>query len=148
MTASEAPSPGSSSHVGEVVKLFLRLGCTAFGGPAAHIAMLEDEVVERRRWISREHFLDLVGATSLIPGPNSTEMALHVGFEQAGWRGLIGGGLAFLVPAVASTLVLAILYVRFGTLPAAAPVLAGIQAAVLAVIAGAVWKLGKKALRE
>ncbi|MEQ8821379.1 MAG: chromate efflux transporter [Sumerlaeia bacterium] len=131
----------------ELAALFLRLGFTAFGGPAAHIAMLEDEVVTRRGWLTHQDFLDFLGVTNLIPGPNSTEMALHVGMARAGWRGLLVAGACFLGPAVLLTGIAAWLYVRFGSVPEAKPLLAGIQAAVLAVIAGALWKLGKKAIK-
>ncbi len=131
----------------EVTTLFFRLGLTAFGGPAAHIAMMEDEVVTRRKWMTREHFLDLVGATSLIPGPNSTEMALHCGKERAGWPGLLAAGAAFLLPACSLTLLLAWVYVRFGEIPAIAPFFAGIRPAVLVIIIGAILKLGNKALK-
>ena len=99
--------------------LFLKLGAIGFGGPAAHIALMEDEVVRRRRWLTREEFLDLLGATNLIPGPNSTEMAIHVGFVRAGWRGLVVGGVAFILPAALVTLALAVGYARYGRLPAA-----------------------------
>ncbi|TBR23487.1 chromate transporter, partial [bacterium] len=92
---------------GEVARLFLRLGLTAFGGPAAHIALMEDEVVSRRRWLSREEFLDLVGATNLIPGPNSTELAIHLGYVRAGWPGLVTAGVCFIFPAAAVTLAFA-----------------------------------------
>jgi len=123
------------------------MGLTAFGGPAAHIAMMEDEFVSRRRWLSRQHFLDLVGATSLIPGPNSTEMALHTGYERRGWQGLLVAGLSFLLPAVTLTTAFAFFYVRYGSLPQVAALLTGIQPVVLAVIASAVWKLGGKAIQ-
>ncbi len=125
----------------------MKLGVIAFGGPAAHIAMLQDEVVERRRWIQRDHFLDLVGATNLIPGPNSTEMTMHVGYERAGWPGLLVAGSSFILPAVLITGGFAWLYVRFGSLPAVEPFLYGIKPAVLAVILGALWKLGREAVR-
>lgn len=137
-----------TGRLGELARLFLKLGCVAFGGPAAHIAMYEDEVVRRRGWMSREHFLDLVGATNLIPGPNSTEMTMHVGYERAGRWGLVVAGLAFVLPAVLITGALAWLYVRFGTLPAAAPFLDGIKPAVLAIILGAVWRLGRTAAKS
>ncbi len=106
-------------RTGEVALLFLKLGVIGFGGPAAHIAMMEDEVVRRRQWLSRERFLDLLGATNLIPGPNSTEMAIHLGYVRAGWPGLLLGGACFIVPAVAIVLTLAGLYVRYGTTPTA-----------------------------
>ncbi|MGB3543022.1 chromate efflux transporter [Rubrivirga sp.] len=139
--------PRGRGPLGEVARLFLKLGVIAFGGPAAHVAMLEDEVVERRRWMTRQHFLDLIGATNLIPGPNSTEMTMHVGYERAGWRGLFVAGACFIGPAVLITGVLAVLYVEYGTLPAVEPFLYGIKPAVLAVILGALWKLGKKAIK-
>lgn len=131
----------------ELALLFGKLGCVAFGGPAAHLAMLEEEVVERRGWMDRGHFLDLVGATNLIPGPNSTEMVLHVGYERRGPLGLVVAGLAFILPAVLITGSLAWAYVEFGTLPAVAPFLVGIKPAVLAVILGAVWRLGRRAVK-
>ncbi|MGD8866034.1 MAG: chromate efflux transporter [Gemmatimonadales bacterium] len=137
-----------SGRLGELARLFLKLGFVAFGGPAAHIAMYEDEVVRRRGWMTREHFLDLVGATNLIPGPNSTEMTMHVGYERAGRWGLVVAGLAFILPAVLITGALAWLYVRFGTLPVAAPFLDGIKPAVLAIILGAVWRLGRTAVKS
>lgn len=143
--AASEPRRGS---VGEVARIFFKLGCVAFGGPAAHIAMMEDEFVTRRRWISREHFLDLIGATNLIPGPNSTEMTMHVGYERAGWPGLFAAGASFIFPAATLTGLLGWLYVRYGTLPDVEPFLVGIKPAVLAIIAGALWKLGKKAVRR
>lgn len=140
------PSP-EPDRLRELAGLCLRLGVTAFGGPAAHIAMLEEEVVERRRWLSRQHFLDLLGATNLIPGPNSTEMVMHVGHVRGGARGLFVAGVCFIFPAVLLTGVLAWAYVTFGTRPEAAPFLDGIKPVVLAIIAGAVWRLGKKAVK-
>ena len=142
--AGHAPEAG---RLGELARLFLKLGVIAFGGPAAHVAMLEDEVVERRRWLSRQHFLDLIGATNLVPGPNSTEMTMHVGYERAGWRGLFVAGACFIGPAVLITGVLAWLYVAYGSLPEVEPFLYGIKPAVLAVILGALWKLGRKAVK-
>ena len=141
-----APEAEGRSGLGEIAGLFLKLGVIAFGGPAAHIAMMEDEVVERRRWLSRQHFLDLIGATNLIPGPNSTEMTMHVGYERGGWRGLFVAGACFIGPAVLLTGLAAWAYVRYGSVPAVEPLLYGIKPAVLAVIAGALWKLGKKAI--
>ena len=144
----EDRSGSGRGSLSEIARVFGKLGLTAFGGPAAHIAMLEDEVVERRKWLSAEHFLDLVGATNLIPGPNSTEMVLHVGYERGGLRGLLVAGFMFLLPAVFLTGVLAWIYCTWGSVPKAEPVLNGIQAGVLAVILGAGWKLGKKAVRN
>ncbi len=141
-------SETSVKHLKEVASVFLKLGFLAFGGPVAHIAMMQDEIVEKRKWVSQQHFLDLVGATNLIPGPNSTEMTMHLGKERAGWAGLFVGGACFIGPAVIITLVLAWLYVDYGNLPQVAPFLYGIKPAVLAIIIGAVWKLGKKAIKN
>lgn len=143
----EPTNTPSKQSLNELARLFLRLGLTAFGGPAAHVAMMEDEVVERHGWMSRQHFLDLMGATNLIPGPNSTEMTMHVGYERGGFRGLFIAGGSFIGPAVLLTALLAWLYVRYGALPQAVPFLAGIKPAVMAIILGAVWKLGKKAVK-
>jgi chromate transporter len=143
-TSEPAGPPGS---LRELAGLFLKLGLVAFGGPAAHIAMMEEEVVARRRWMSREHFLDLVGATNLIPGPNSTEMTMHVGYERAGGVGLLVAGTAFIFPAVLITGVLAWAYVELGSLPEVAPLLFGVKPAVIAVILGALWRLGKTAVK-
>ncbi len=131
----------------EVAKVFLKLGVIGYGGPAAHIAMMQDEIVEKRKWISKEHFLDLMGATNLIPGPNSTEMTMHCGKERAGWMGLFVAGGFFILPAVISTLALAWFYVKYGEVPQIAPIFAGIKPAVIAIILGAIFKLGKKALK-
>ena len=133
-----------SQRLTEVAKLFLKMGITAFGGPAAHIAMMHDETVKRRQWLSDQEFLDLVGATNLIPGPNSTEMAIHIGFLRAGWRGLIVGGACFIVPAMLIVLLLAWVYVRFGATPQAAWLLYGIKPVVIAIIAQALWSMGQK----
>ena len=132
----------------ELARLFLKLGTIAFGGPAAHIAMLEDEVVTRRKWLTREHFLDLIGATNLIPGPNSTEMTMHVGYERSGWAGVVVAGACFIFPAFLITGFLAYLYVEYGQLPQIEPLLAGIKPAVIAIILGALWKLGKAAIKS
>jgi chromate transporter len=136
-----------SRPLSELARVFLKLGCVAFGGPAAHIAMMEDEFVTRRAWLARQHFLDLVGATNLIPGPNSTEMALHVGYERAGGSGLVVAGVSFLLPAVLITAGLAWTYVEFGTVPEVGTLLLGVKPAVIAVILGALWRLGGKALK-
>jgi len=127
--------------------LFLRLGLSAFGGPAAHIAMMEEEVVRRRRWMDHATFLDLLGLCNLLPGPNSTELAIFIGRTLAGWRGLVLAGLCFIVPAALLTLGFAALYVHFGRLPAAQGFLLGIKPVVLAIVAQAVWNLGRSALR-
>ena len=132
----------------EVAIVFFKMGCFAFGGPAAHIAMMEDEIISKRKWMTHEHFLDLIGATNLIPGPNSTEMTMHCGYERAGKKGLFVAGLSFIIPAIFITGLLAYLYVTYGELPEVAPFLFGIKPAVLAVIAAAVLKLSKKALKS
>lgn len=140
------PHPEQGSRLVELARLFAKLGFIAFGGPAAHIAMLEDEVVTRREWMDRQHFLDLVGATNLIPGPNSTEMMMHIGYERAGWKGLVTAGASFILPAVLLTGFAAWAYVTWGSLPAVEPFLIGIKPAVLVIILGALWKLGRKAI--
>ncbi|MBK7869480.1 MAG: chromate efflux transporter [Saprospiraceae bacterium] len=132
----------------EVAALFLKLGVTAFGGPAAHIGMMEQEVVQKRDWMTRAHFLDLVGATNLIPGPNSTEMTMHIGYERAGIAGLFVAGLCFILPAALITLIFAYLYVEYGSMPAVEPFFIGIKAVVIAIILQAVYKLGQKALKN
>lgn len=137
-----------SQKLKEVAAVFFKLGCFAFGGPAAHIALMEDEVVTRRNWMSRGHFLDLIGATNLIPGPNSTEMTMHCGHEYAGRKGLFVAGISFIFPAVLITGLLAYLYITYGTLPEVQPFISGIQPAVLAIIASAILKLGKKAIKN
>ncbi len=139
-----APDPRA---LGEIARLFLRLGFTAFGGPAAHIAMLHDEVVTRRGWMDESHFLDLVGATNLIPGPNSTEMAIHVGYERGGWRGLLLAGACFILPAALIVGVLAWAYVRYGATPAGDALLYGVKPVIIAIVLQALWKLGRAALR-
>ena len=144
---SPLPVTAGPGALKEVASLFLRLGSTAFGGPAAHIAMMKDEVVRRRRWLSREGFLDLLGATNLIPGPNSTEMAIHIGRQRAGGIGLVAAGLAFILPAVLITLAVAWTYTRFGSLPQAAAVLYGVKPVVIAVVAQALWSLARTAVK-
>jgi chromate transporter len=131
----------------ELALLFLRLGATAFGGPAAHIAMMRDEVVRRRNWLSEEQFLDLLGATNLIPGPNSTEMAIHIGWQRRRWSGLLVAGATFILPAVLLTGALAWAYVRFGKLPQTAWLLWGIKPVILAVVLQALWGLAPTAAR-
>lgn len=134
-------------HLSEVAALFFRLGLTAFGGPAAHIAMMREEIVKRRKWVDDQHFLDLLGATNLIPGPNSTEMAIHLGFVRAGWPGLIAGGICFIVPAMLMVMAIAWAYVRFGTTPEATWLLYGVKPVVIAIIVQALWGLGQKAVK-
>ncbi len=132
----------------EVARLFLRLGLTAFGGPAAHIAMFRDEVVTRRGWVTDEEFLDLMAATHLIPGPNSTEMTMHLGYIRAGRWGLIAAGTAFILPAFLMVLAIVALYVRYETVPAAQWLLYGIQPVVIAIIFQAVWGMSRTAIKS
>jgi chromate transporter len=132
----------------EIIGNFFKLGLVAFGGPAAHIAMMDDEFVTRRKWVSRQHFLDLVGATNLIPGPNSTEMTMHLGYERGGVWGSILAGVAFIFPAALITGILAWVYVNYGALPQVEPLLLGIKPAVIAIILGALWRLGHKGIKN
>lgn len=136
------------NNLKEVAKLFLRLGLTAFGGPAAHIAMMQREIVDKRKWMTEQHFLDLIGATNLIPGPNSTEMAIHIGKDRAGWRGMIVAGLCFILPAVIITGIFAWLYKKFGQLPEVQPFIYGIKVAIIAIILAAVVPLATKSLKS
>ena len=131
----------------EVAQLFLKLGIIGFGGPAVHLAMMQNEVVEKRKWLDEQHFLDLLGATNLIPGPNSTEMAIHLGHERAGVKGLIVAGLCFILPAVILTGFFAWLYKEYGQLPAIQPFLYGIKPAIIAIILGAIFPLAKKSCK-
>jgi chromate transporter len=131
----------------ELALLFLKLGVTAFGGPAAHIAMMQKEVVDKRGWMDHQHFLDLIGATNLIPGPNSTEMAIHIGHERGGWKGLLVAGACFILPAVIITGAIAWLYQRYGQLPEVTVFVYGIKPAIIAIILAAVYPLAKKALK-
>lgn len=146
-SAAAAPASEPRTPLGDLALLFGRLGVTAFGGPAAHIAMIESEVVRRRRWLSREEFLDYLGASQLMPGPSSTELAMHVGLARAGWWGLIVSGAAFILPAAVIVLVLAWVYVRYGALPETRGILYGVQPVVIALIAQALWQLGRTALK-
>src|SRR5581483_2789530 len=136
-----------AKRLAEVAALFLKLGATAFGGPAAHIAMMHDETVKRRKWLGDQEFLDLLGATNLIPGPNSTEMAIHIGFLRAGWAGLIVGGACFIAPAMLIVLALAWGYVHFAATPDFRWLLYGVKPVVLAIIAQAFWDLGRKVVK-
>ena len=146
--APDSPSQSLPARLRELAVLFLRLGAISFGGPAAHIALIEEEIVRKRKWITRHQFLDMLGAANLIPGPTSTEMAINVGFVRAGWIGLCVAGASFILPAALITGTFAWIYVRFGTLTQAAAVLAGIKPAVIAVIAIAIWRLGRTAVRD
>lgn len=138
------PTKGSA---GEVAKLFLKLGTIAFGGPAAHIAMMHDEMARRRRWVSEERFLDLLGAANLIPGPSSTELAIYLGYEHAGWKGLISAGVCFILPAMLMVLGIAWTYVNYGATPQAAWLLYGIKPVIVAIIIQALWGLLKTAVK-
>jgi chromate transporter len=137
----------SQTSLKQLALLFFKLGVISFGGPAAHIAMMEDEVVRRRRWLSRDEFLDLLGATNLIPGPNSTEMAIHIGRRRAGWPGLLVAGSCFILPAALIVTALAWAYVRYGSLPQADALLYGVKPVVIAIILQALWGLGRAALK-
>ena len=137
-----------SDALWELAVLFLRLGTLAMGGPAAHIAMMEDEVVRRRRWMTHERFLDMLGVCNLIPGPNSTEMAIHIGQLRAGFAGLMVAGACFILPAAAIVMVIAWMYVRFGTMPQAVGLLYGIKPVIIAVVLQALWGLGRTAIKS
>ena len=128
---------------GELIPLFLRLGFTAFGGPAAHIAMMREEVVRRRQWMSDERFVDLIGITNLIPGPSSTELAIYLGYLRAGWQGLLVAGICFIGPAMLIVLAISWVYVTYGALPQVGWLFYGIQPVVVAIIAQAIWNLGR-----
>jgi len=141
-------NPPRRVPLGEVAVLFLRLGLTSFGGPAAHNALMQQEVVKRRGWISQEEFLDLLGAVNLIPGPNSTELAIHIGHRVAGWKGLIVAGVCFILPAALIVAILGWAYVRYGSLPASVGLLRGIQPVIVAIILIALWQLGHSALKS
>lgn len=140
-------SGSKPSRFYEILRLFLRLGFTAFGGPAVHISMMRKEVVDRRAWMDDEEFLDLVGATNLIPGPNSTEMSIHLGYMQAGWKGMLLSGFSFILPAASIVLALAWIYVRYSTTPAADGLLYGVKPVVIGVILQALWSLGSRAVK-
>ncbi len=140
-------NPSRWQDLKEVTCLFLKLGFTAFGGPAAHTGLMHAEVVQRRKWLTDQEFLDLLGATNLIPGPNSTEMTIHIGYLRAGWPGLIAGGLCFLLPAMLMVLGLAWAYVTYGSMPQAEQLLYGIKPVVIAIILQAIWSLARRATR-
>ena len=140
--------PPYHRRLAEVAKLFLRLGVTAFGGPAAHVAIMHDEVVVRRKWVSQQEFLDLLGAANLIPGPTSTELAIYLGFRRVGWFGLVLAGVCFILPAMLIVMALAWAYVRFGTTPLVNGILYGILPVVIAIVGQALWNLGTKAVKS
>ncbi len=143
----EADAANAQGSLREVASVFLRLGCTAFGGPAAHVAMMRREMVERRHWLPEQEFLDLFGAANLIPGPSSTELAILLGYRRAGWRALILAGVLFITPAMLLVFAFAWAYVRYGTLPAATHLLYGIKPVIIAIIALALWGLRRTALK-
>ena len=148
MTTQTPPDPARSpGALREVAGLFLKLGLIGFGGPAAHIALMREEVVRRRRWVTDAEFLDLLGATNLIPGPNSTEMAIHLGYVRARWPGLIAAGVLFILPAAAITLACAWLYVRYGSTPQGVWLLYGAKPAIVAVVVQALWGLTRTAVK-
>lgn len=132
----------------EIAAVFFKLGTTAFGGPAAHIAMMDDEIVKKRKWISKEKFLDLLGATNLIPGPNSTELAIHLGYERGGWLGLILAGTTFILPAMLIVLIFAFMYVKYGSLPEVSNILYGIKPVIIAIVLQSLIRLGQSAIKS
>jgi chromate transporter len=138
----------SRSQLKDISLSFLRLGAIAFGGPAAHIAMMEDEFVRRRSWVSQADFLDMLGASNLIPGPSSTEMAIHIGHQRAGWKGLIVAGICFILPATLIVTACAWAYATFGQLPRIQHVLYGIKPVVIAIVLQALWRLGRVAIKD
>jgi chromate transporter len=139
--------PSHAGSLSEVAALFLKLGFVAFGGPAAHIALMRDEVVTRRRWVTEQQFLDLLGASNLIPGPTSTELAIYLGYARAGWRGLVLAGTLFILPAALISLALAWVYVRYGSTPEAVWLLYGIKPVIIAVVVQAIWALARTAVK-
>lgn len=144
-------SPATRSNgarLREVALVFLRLGVTGFGGPAAHIGMMEEQVVRRRGWVTHAEFLDLLAAVNLIPGPNSTELAIHLGYRRAGWAGCVAGGVCFVLPAFFIVLALAWVYVRFGQLPRASGLLYGVKPVLIVIVTQALWNLGRRALKD
>lgn len=135
-------------QIKEIARLFFKLGVIGFGGPAAHIAMMQREVVAKRQWMSDQQFLDLLGATNLIPGPNSTELAIHIGYDKGGWKGLLVAGLCFIFPAVLITGIFAYFYQKYGQIPEVSPFLYGIKPAIIAIIIGAIYPLFLKAIKN
>jgi chromate transporter len=141
------PGPPLARRLAAIAALFLKLGFTAFGGPAAHVAMMRDEVVTRRGWLDDQHFLDMLGATNLIPGPNSSEMSIHIGYTVAGLPGMIVAGLCWMLPAFGMVLVLSWVYVRFGATPTADALMYGIKPVIIPIIVMALWSLGRRAVK-
>ena len=147
LCAMDTVEPKRDHALLDIALLFLRLGTLGFGGPAAHVAMMEEEVVRRRKWLTHAEFIDLLGATNLIPGPNSTEMAIHIGHRRHGFPGLVVAGACFILPAALITATIAWLYVRWGTLPQARWLLYGVKPAIIAVVTQALWSLGRAAVK-
>jgi chromate transporter len=145
MSDNPAPEP---SRLAEVARLFLKLGFTAFGGPAAHVALMEAEVVTRRKWLDRQHFLDILSAVNFVPGPNSTELAIHLGLVRAGWRGLIVAGVCFIVPAMLIIFPLAWCYVTYGATPGVGEALTAVKACMVAIIAMAMWRFARTGIKD
>lgn len=145
---SQALHNGQSVPLRDVAAVFTKLGLIGFGGPAAHLALMADETVQRRGWLSHDDFLDLLGMTNLIPGPNSTEMAIHIGHRVAGWPGLLVAGSCFILPAVAIVSLMAWAYVQFGTLPQVNGLLYGIKPVIIAIVLQALWQLGRAAIKN
>jgi chromate transporter len=147
--SSPSPAPAVDGRlIRELAASFLRLGTIAFGGPAAHIAMMEDEFVRRRRWLSRQEFLDMLGASNLVPGPSSTEMAIHIGHHRAGWRGLVVAGVCFILPAMLIVMACAWAYAAYGSLPQVQGILYGVKPVIIAVVLQALWNLGRAAIKS
>jgi chromate transporter len=144
----QIPAVLISETTRELISLFLRLGFTAFGGPAAHIALMKDEVVTRRHWLTEAEFLDLLGATNLIPGPNSTQMAIHIGYRRAGWMGLLAAGICFIAPAALIVLLCAWAYRKYGALPEAQAILYGVKPVIIAIVVRAIWSLARTAVKN
>jgi chromate transporter len=143
-----APAEACAGQLKQIARSFLRLGTIAFGGPAAHIAMMDEEFVRRRRWVSRADFLDMLGASNLVPGPSSTEMAIHIGHQRAGWRGLVIAGTCFILPAMLIVMVCAWAYAKFGSLPQVQSIMYGVKPVIIAVVLQAVWGLARGAMKN
>ncbi|HAE85053.1 MAG TPA: chromate transporter, partial [Anaerolineaceae bacterium] len=135
------------SSLKDLIAVFLRIGVTSFGSPTAHIAMMEHEAVRKRGWITEEHFLEMLAATNLVPGPNATEMAMHIGYVEAGYPGLIAAGTSFILPSFIATVAMAWLYIRYGSLPQTAAIFYVLNPLVLAIVINTVWNMGKASLK-
>ena len=140
--------PEQKAKLKDVIRVFLQIGATSFGSPTAHIAMMESEIVRKRQWLTGEHFLELLAATHLVPGPNATEMALHIGYLQAGFAGLLAAGASFILPSFIATLTLAWAYARYGALPQVDAIFYALNPLVLAIVINTLWNLGKSCLKS